>query len=384
MHTKPLLLNNKVSDYVPMHFDKCAITNELFGIEVELEGAGGITNATQELLSIWDVHNDGSLRKLKPNDEAIEYVTRVPGTMDETLHAVKVLTTFLNNPKLKVYDSYRTSIHVHVNCMADTMMQVCNFITLCILFDELLTSQNGDHRIGNNFCLRSKDAEGQIIDLIKSIEMNGNIFGVSQNNRYSSINFASLNKFGTVEFRSLECTIDPLRIVHWVRTIDHLKRASRTFENPQDVIRKFSQLSAQEYLFTALETCAPKYYKVLGYEDMLFNGMRLAQEFAYCSKWVVKELNRGERKPSTDWPALKKNQVAQYLEQQALMGNNIAIQAADNGGLAVDIEVMPAGNPQVINSVPAGFPQHDPEPLEYPLPEWEDDDLGPMEEDDNF
>lgn len=288
MYTKPMLLNEKLGTQIHSDYQDSYNNTEMFGIEVELEGKGGIKYPPAEVQDMWIPHNDGSLRVLEPNDEAIEYVTRRPYDMTNTVKAVKVLMDFLNKPDIKVYDSYRTSIHVHVNCIADTIMHVCNFITLSILFDELFVSQNGEHRIGNNFCLRSGDAQGQIYDLVKSIQKHGSIFGINAQNRYNSVNFGSLLKFGTVEFRSLECTTDTFRVMHWIKTIYNLKQASRLFADPQDIIRKFSQISTEEFMYSTLGPNAERYVGVPGYQNMMFNGMRLAQDFAFCSKWVPK------------------------------------------------------------------------------------------------
>lgn len=290
MYAKPMMLNEKLGEQLPLHFEESVQVTELYGIEVELEGKGGIANPTEKIMENWVKHNDGSLRKLNPGDEAVEYVSRVPRNKIKTTKALMDLIEFLTGPNKVVYDSYRTSIHVHVNCMADKMIHVYNFITLCIIFDELLASQNGEHRIGNNFCLRARDAEGQIADLIGSINAHGSIFGLNGQWRYSAINFASLCKFGTVEFRSLECTTDLKRIVDWVQVIDNLKEASRQFENPHQIIRGFSQsFSVQDFCKKILGNSAQKYIEVPGYDRMLFEGMRLAQDFAFCSKWVAKE-----------------------------------------------------------------------------------------------
>jgi len=292
---KPVKVNEKLSEFMPANYPVTLNYTELFGVEIELEGKGGISLMTNELYEYWSPHNDGSLRKLKPGDEAIEYVFKEPLTYEHTAKAIKMMTTFLTRPQVVVYDSYRTSIHVHVNCMSDTLLHVYNFITLAILFDELFVSQNGDHRIGNNFCLRARDAEGQVEDLINSIQKTGAVFSVDAHHRYSSVNFASLAKFGTVEFRSLECTTDPIRIMHWINTINSLKKASRTFENPQEIVRKFSQMDINEFMYQTLGVSAPKYMAVPGYQHMLFDGMRLAQDFAFCSDWVSKP----QEKPST-------------------------------------------------------------------------------------
>lgn len=290
MYVKPMYLEEILGDNLGVYFPDSVKVHELFGIEVELEGKGGIAKPTDKIFADWTVTNDGSLRKLNPGDEAIEYVTRVPRNRLRTTKSLMNLMEFLTSPGKVVYDSYRTSIHVHVNCMADKMIHVYNFITLCIIFDELLASQNGEHRIGNNFCLRARDAQGQVTDLINSINSHGSISGLQGNWRYSAINFASLIKFGTVEFRSLECTTDVQRIIQWVQVIENMKIASRTFDNPQQIIRGFSQsFSVQDFCKKILGNSAQKYIEVPGYDRMLFEGMRLAQDFAFCSKWVAKE-----------------------------------------------------------------------------------------------
>lgn len=292
MYKKPMLLKETSQDFGHHTlYPDCFQNTEMFGIEVELEGSGGISVPTLEIDNRWAKHDDGSLRKLAPGDECVEYVLRQPMTKQETITSLIMLMTFLKSDNKKVYDSYRTSIHVHVNCLADKLIHVYNFVTLCIIFDELLASLNGAHRIGNNFCLRTKDAEGQITDLVNSINTHGNLYGVNGNWRYSSINFVSFPKFGTVEFRSLEGTTNLARITAWINVIDRMKKASRTFVNPQEIIRGFSHANGpREFceLILGKEHTAT-YIQVPGFENMMFDGMRLAQDFAFCSNWTQKE-----------------------------------------------------------------------------------------------
>lgn len=288
MYVKPMNLDDMLGHHIMAKYQGADLVQELFGVEVELEGTGGIANPTQKVIDNWLKHNDGSLRQISPGDEAIEYVLKRPLNLVKAGAALSDLMKFLTEPGKKVYDSYRTSIHVHVNCLADKLIHVYNFITLCIIFDELLASQNGDHRIGNNFCLRARDAQGQIDELILSIEEYGNIFSANGQHRYSSINFVSLMKFGTVEFRSLECTTDLNRILDWVKVINNLKVASRTFKDPQEIIRSFSHMNVKAFVDKILGDRAHKYTSVPGYEHMLFDGMRLAQDFAFSSKWINK------------------------------------------------------------------------------------------------
>lgn len=284
MDDKPIPLDRRLFEDIPLQHGIAAEVKDLFGVEIELEGKK-LKTIDPNIAQYWGYHADGSLRLLKAADSAFEYVFLHPLNLDLTFKALEALFNFLNTPPAEVFPSYRTSVHVHVNCAAETYRTIYNFITLAIIFDELFVSQNGEHRIGNNFCLRAKDAQGQIGALVSSIKNCGSLVGINANNRYSSINFASLLKFGTVEFRSMECTTDYNRVVHWINTINQLKTAARQFANPREVIGYFSRNSAHEFLYFILGAQAFKYVKVENMERMLLDGMRLAQDFAYCSEW---------------------------------------------------------------------------------------------------
>lgn len=284
MFTKNMNLNVILNTRIPVYD---GIPSDSYGIEVELEGSN-IFPPSEAVKSRWSCHDDGSLRKLKPNDQAVEYVLKKPVSIDSTVSAIQILFNFLKSPEKEVYDSYRTSIHVHLNFGEETLRTIYNFMTLAIIFDELFVSQNGDHRIGNNFCLRSMDAKGQIVSLKNSIENGHEFFDLQADHRYSSINFVSLLKFGSIEFRSLECTLHEGRLLHWISTLTELKKASKEFSSPTEIVQRFSIMSPKAFLNSILGPCAYKYSFVPGYDTMLHNGMRIAQDFAFCSAWNCK------------------------------------------------------------------------------------------------
>jgi hypothetical protein len=126
---------------------------------------------------------------------------------------------------------------------------------------------------------------GQVIELILSIEAGSNFFAIHPNNRYSSINFASLMKFGSIEYRSMECTTHEGRVMHWIGTLQQIKERAKTFKNPMEIIQQFSQFDPKDFLAMTLGPFALKYLKVEGYQDMLRSGMRIAQDLAFCSAW---------------------------------------------------------------------------------------------------
>lgn len=283
MFTRKMKLEDQICNHMPVQ-EQAKKWPDAYGLEVELEGKNFMT-PPEDVVAYWAQHKDGSLRIKNPGDCAIEYVFHEPYNLQHTTKAITALFNYLNSPGVKVYESYRTSIHVHVNFATESYRTVYNFITLCLILDELLTSQNGEHRIGNNFCLRSRDAQGQVQDLIQSIINGHNFFDQNAHNRYSSINFVSLLKFGTIEFRSLECTTHEGRLIHWINTLSEMKNSSKRFTNPVEIIQQFSMLGPKNFLSTVLGPFASKYINVDKVDDMLFNGMRIAQDFAYCSEW---------------------------------------------------------------------------------------------------
>lgn len=342
MYTRQMHLDEELYRDIQVHPN--ALDNkDAFGVEIELEGRN-LRNVSQAFMLVWDQHNDGSLRVNRPDGDAVEFVFRQPYNLEATYGALKLMFEHLNRPGVEVFPSYRTSIHVHVNCAMETFRTLYNFITLSIIFDELLVSQNGDHRIGNNFCLRAKDAQGQIEELAQSINAHGNIYGLNGQHRYSSINFVSLLKFGTIEFRSLECTTDYERVKHWIDTLQRLKEASRGFEDPQDIMRCFSRMSPKEFLYSVLGGYAHKYAQVDGYEAMLQDGMRLAQDFAFSSKW----LNVEKTKDAEPVKKMGNEEVEDLdrLRQFVEMDRQVAAIRAAAGRRGIDV-IQPIGEPRV-------------------------------------
>lgn len=347
MYTSPMRL-----DFTPLNdLDIPGVNHvpaDAFGVEVELEGEN-IRTAAKNVNTWWTIHPDNSLRAHA--GDCLEYVFSRPYDFKDTQEAIDILFDFLNGPKVKVSESYRTSIHVHINMAKETYRTIFNYMTLCIIFDELLVSQNGDHRIGNNFCLRAKDAVGQIVDLITSVQNGHFFYNIHKNNRYSSINFASLTKFGTIEFRSLECTIHKGRVMHWINTLARLKEFAKTFQNPTEIVQKFSQMGPLEFLSKALGPYAMKYVQVPQASDMLHSGMRLAQDFAYCSSWTnygeeVKGLQVPPPPKKKPMPKIKMNPYGNIYGNLNNLEGQAAINPAFNLNNALNAMAQAQGQPQ--------------------------------------
>jgi len=318
MYTKPMPLDRGLDEEIPIH-PLAQQHKDAFGIEIELEGLN-IRTEKPNVRKLWGMHEDGSLRaqiagRAGGVGQTCEYVSITPLTEEQALESLKTLFDFLTSPDVTVFPSYRTSIHVHVNCARETWRTIYNYITLAIIFDELFVSQSGEHRIGNNFCLRFVDAEAPVEELAKSIAQYGNLKGVPQHMRYSSTNFASLYKFGTVEFRSMECHTDFERVKKWIKTLQKLKESAREFRTPQDIINLFSQYNETEFGVHILGKDFTQFVETPDYKKMLRRGMRLAQDFAYASTWEAQT------------KATELEQRAEYEKQMAAMKKKVAKQA---------------------------------------------------------
>lgn len=317
-YMEPMPLERKVHDIVPTA-QNTRVIPDLFGVEVEVEGYGKLT----PIDPVWSLKEDGSLRAHKAGDYCKEFVFSHPLNFAATTKAVELLINYLTDNNRKVYDSERTSIHVHVNFAADIARTVYNFITLALIFDEAFVSLHAAHRVGNNFCLRAKDAAGQVVKLVQSVQNGMGFSNLGSEERYSSINFVSLLKFGTVEFRSMETNTDLRRILNWISLIKNLKHAAYQFKNPTEIIAAFSQFGPTEFLHRILPTSYHLLDRV-GTGPMLTRGVRIAQDFAYCSAW--NEAKESDQRS----PGQKK--VAQYMDMYgvgpAMAANIIKNEAA--------------------------------------------------------
>jgi hypothetical protein len=356
MHNKAMALDSELQQHVKVH--QFARNNaDAFGIELELEGRGLVPAVPQHAL--WDyftTHEDNSLRVIREDGERIEYVFKQPFDYDTTIKATKILFDHLNSDKAEVFESYRTSLHVHVNCGRESMRTIYNFITLSLMFDELFSSTAAKHRIGNNFCLRARDAQYQIEELIMSIQGHSGPWALNSNHRYSSINFVSLNKFGTIEFRIMECMTDFKRAKHWIDTLQALKAAARNFTDPRDVIKNFSKYTLEEFMTVVLGDCAPYYMRQAEWQPLLVSGMRLSQDFAFCSQWKtqVPKVNPQEAKPPKFGKAAHDNGAfADMMMNMAAQGDEAAKFWVNNNVLIHDA-IAPAPLNQVwINELDA-------------------------------
>ncbi len=212
----------------------------LVGIEVEVENAGG-----NQPTYLWQSKNDGSLR-----NGGIEYVS-FPMRGENVGIALNHLFNFTMN-KDKVF-STRTSIHVHVDVRELTPEEVLKITCLYCAVEPVLYEWVGKGRASSIFCVpwwKTHYINNVIRNLKTLEEHHGSV--QNQTNRYSGLNFDSMMKFGTLEFRHLAGTDDVRRIVTWINILLQLKKAAIA-ANKDALLKQIEELNTKSNYATFVQ-----------------------------------------------------------------------------------------------------------------------------------
>lgn len=283
------------------------------GIEIEMEG---------ERLPVrppvgWSATRDGSLR-----GESLEYVLTKPVTRANVVGRLTTLWDFFAECHSTLAPSDRCGVHVHINCQNFTFKQVMNFGFLYLVLEDLLVKWCGEDREGNLFALRAKDAEYLVQALVDAQQVGS--FADLQSNlfRYASINFSSLGKYGSVEFRPLRTPDKPARIATWAEMLLAIKDASQVFESPKNIIEGLSGQGSENFVIEVLKDNAQK---VLCQDTnkLVMQSVRRLQDIAYYD--VVYSAKEARRK------LLEDRLVRNKADREKLQALGLSLADWDNG-----------------------------------------------------
>lgn len=235
-----------MSEIVSKRYGVPHIVGAVAGVELEVEGRNF---PPQTSTPGWKAVADGSLR------DGIEFVLAVPEGAIKLKESLAVMEAAFEKHKTQRNYSFRTSTHVHVNVSNLTLTQVKSIVALYYLFENQFTSYCAKHRQGNRFCLRLREAE-HIVSLVSKFFSDERVPS-SDSAKYMALNIATLSKYGTLEFRTLEGTDDWNKIYMWVRALLRLRKVGKEIGSIQD----FKHLSVEE----------------LG--NLVFNSPRLKEQF---------------------------------------------------------------------------------------------------------
>lgn len=272
-------------DYTIRQIARLRSTTGDIGIEIECEGN---KFQKQDLPAWWTYHKDGSLR----GKDNAEYVLKRPIKFSEVEAALKDLWDMFKECGTILDESNRTSVHIHLNMQSFHLNRLTAFMALYFSVEELLTEWCGDHRVGNLFCLRARDATAIVTKIKRFIETDGKT-EFTDGMHYAGMNAQSLQKFGSLEIRSLRGVNDPKIILQWIEMLRSIYDLSANFPDPRDIPGLLSSEGAMNYLDMVLgqqnayvlkQGIAETYPTDKIYEA-LYTGIRLAQDLCFCRDW---------------------------------------------------------------------------------------------------
>lgn len=239
------------------------------GIEIELEGRG----IGRIEVPGWRGERDGSLR-----GDSVELVLPKPISRKTVLATVARIPKAIEAAGAEVIDTGRAGVHIHVNVQELTLTQVFNFVCAYMIFEDTLIDFCGEHRVGNLFCLRVRDADKLLQD-IRKILLSGDYEMFEVNNiRYASMNLCAIPTYGSLEFRAMRSTIDPDLINNWAMMLLAIKDWSMTFDDPRDIVMAFSQEGPEQ----VFKSVFGELRGLLKFDpENLYEGVRNAQYVAF-------------------------------------------------------------------------------------------------------
>lgn len=261
------------------------------GIEVEAE------SSTPDSLPVrmpprsnWQAKADGSLRN------GLEYVLRAPISVNQVSDSLAELVKVLSKENVNFQNSNRTSTHVHINIQGMKVNEITSFIILWCLFEPLFISWCGEQRTSNHFCLSNQDTQNGLgrrwLQALKS-----GSFRWDRNVKYSSLNLATIDTFGSLEFRCMRgLELDhPDIIENWVKILYGMREEAREqFADPLVISEQLSEFGATNMLRNLCEKYdAPIFDELLrpfdGNQDIVdaicINCFREVQDLCFVLDW---------------------------------------------------------------------------------------------------
>lgn len=259
------------------------------GLELEVEAF----NSLPDVKTMgWGTKTDGSLRYIGK-----EYITSSPIKRDD--HKKKKLE-FLVDSILKdgsgvQKNSHRTSFHVHRNIGDWECHMPWTAACAYWMFENPLMAYCGKHRVGNQFCLRLKDATGvigtcrkDIRDVTKS-HYNPFVAMAEDDIKYGGLNIKAIANYGSMEFRGMRGELDAGILDTWSNELfDMTGKAAAEFKDPaqfmdeyfgHDPVQFMGKFFSKEFMNELIKINGDK----IG--DMITENELLVCEIAYSADW---------------------------------------------------------------------------------------------------
>lgn len=209
------------------------------GVEIEVEGVNLPNVRTDD----WVTVPDGSLR------DGLEYIFNGPKPIERVPELLDNLNKSFAKSKLSF--SFRTSVHVHLNCLGLNEDQVKAVIFAYLLLEPVLLRQTKPVRHANRFCLGLHNAEG-LVELLREFFASPSFRPICALPepvvRYASLGVASLRKHGTLEVRCMHGTNNPKELLPWIGSLHQLKTFAADLGSPEAVYEHLITRDAKSFI----------------------------------------------------------------------------------------------------------------------------------------
>lgn len=264
--------------------------NGTIAIEQELESKEDVVTplsnkwATGNISDVndWLFATDGSLRYY-----GVEFKSQTPvdeknlrGHIDRLHGALKGYNWIKNSP--------RTSVHFHLNILGHTPVQVYNAVIAYWFLEDVFMHMCAPARKGNLFCLRLQDVNGLGNLLMEDVNgtINNGYMPFEQfrgdHYRYSALNINAVNKFGSLESRAMDGTLDADRIELAGKYLINLVHRTKQFENPEVLVDEIANVG---YVATANKILGPEVAAKMNFDVNFNESYERVADIAYNLDW---------------------------------------------------------------------------------------------------
>lgn len=272
------MMDNRLREYYPNHKPSNPIGIEL---EVEFLEPAPVLNTKH-----WIYKREGSLRYF-----GAEYVNPSPIPLKNKRTLIESLVNTVRKTPL-IEDSPRTSIHVHVNILDYTPVQVWTGACAYWLIENLLFKYCGKEREGNLFCLRLCDAQGVVDYILNDFNNKGKLlpFMAFRGDavRYAGLNMNAIAKFGSIEFRGMRGAVDATIMDTWsTEMYNIINNAATKYKDPEHLLDEYFKQDKQDFLCSLL---SPEFVKILisldkSWKNTIDDNVGIVMGVAYHHDW---------------------------------------------------------------------------------------------------
>ena len=300
--------------------EELPLPNTLMGVEIEVE------RADRRFIDIrnhpfWSVTEEPMLR-----NNGREFIFATPLFGQDLVDALEFFDQTIGEAKHDNPDSFefnhRTSVHAHIDVRDMEPEELFRMLMYYVIFERLLFDWihrvSGIDRSENPFCIPYFNSADDYIGLLNTLnKMNrypdpevairDHLLAPAQ--RYSAVNFASLDQFGTLEFRQLHGTHEYDVIMFWIQVIQNLKRAAKKYQiDPDQLLAHVSGIGPREFLREVFPENHETLMEMPDVEWEIMLGVRRAQDMLL--NYAIQEVN------SVVWQQLSADEMVNNLSDR--------------------------------------------------------------------